>query len=109
LRWLTKNWKRPDIKTTNRTRWQRFLWTLRFEIRMAYRNHLACPKCHNIGTYKPRDEPKRYLCKWCGYYQDIARTGWARPCNKKKVWMLKPLKPAKTPMERCGRVDPWLG
>lgn len=73
------------------------------------RDRLRCPKCSKVGTWKPHEQPARWLCKWCGWYEDIRRTGWCRPCNKMRVWMLKPLSPAKTPQERCGRVDPWRG
>ena len=84
-------------------------WMIRFEIQMERRDTLKCPKCYKIGTWKPRDEPKRYLCKWCGFYEDMNRLGWARPCAKQKVLMLYPLMAQKTPSQRCGNFDPLGG
>lgn len=53
-----------------------FLWGLtRF---IGLRSRLRCPECRAVGTWKPHSScqssdgsgevPRRWLCKWCGYY-----------------------------------------
>ena len=83
-----------------------FFCLLRF---VGLRDRLRCPICKKVGTWKPHRPPRRWLCKWCGYYEDSGRTGLARPCKKKRVWMLKPIKRGLTPAERIRKVDPWRG
>ena len=85
----------------------RLWWRVKFAALSIWPNRLACPVCHKIGTFYPHDPPPRYLCKWCGLYEDIRRVGYARPCNKMRVWMLRPIKPGLRPCERIGRLDPW--
>ena len=76
---------------------------------IGMRDRLRCPYCKKVGTWKPHSPPRRWLCKWCGLYEDIDRIGQARPCKRKKVWMLKPLSRGKTPAEMVRSIDPWRG
>lgn len=92
----------------------RALWIFRHELfvwsrLIGMRDRLRCPCCRKVGTWKPHRPPRRWLCKWCGYYVDIKGDAWAYPCSKQKVWMLKPKQKGKLPSERCGRLDPWKG
>jgi hypothetical protein len=97
----------PRIRLIKRSRLGRAWWYVRFAALSLFRGRLQCPFCRKTGTWNPHDIPPRLLCKWCGLYEDIRRTGWCRPCTKQRVWMLKPLKPGKLPPERVGRIDPW--
>lgn len=99
----------PHIRRVKRGRLARLgwlLWHALFTLE-PWRGRLECPHCHKVGTWRAHDAPPRWLCKWCGLYRDIRRTGWCRPCVKQRVWMLKPLRPGKLPYERIGRLDPW--
>ncbi len=93
----------------------RFWWSVKHELfclswLVGIRDRLRCPACGKVGTWKPHRQPRRWLCKWCGTYNDKeGRYGRCAPCKKKKVWMLEPKRRGKTPLERCRRVDPWRG
>lgn len=56
--------------------------------RLGLRNHLHCPKCRAVGTYKPYllihvngvlTHRARWLCKYCGYFK-LAATGEEKQC-----------------------------
>ena len=96
------------------TQSSRWLWNVHHEIfcllRFIFmRDRLRCPSCRKVGTWKPHKYPRRWLCKWCGWYRDINGDNFAWPCRIKKVWMLKPRKKGKTPADMVRRVDPWKG
>ena len=92
----------------------RIWWKIKHEFfiqirHLGLRDRLRCPHCRKIGTRKPHRPPRRWLCKWCGQYEDIGRRGIARPCAKKRVWMLKPKKKGRLPSERIKNLNPWVG
>src|SRR3972149_8393302 len=92
----------------------RILWIVKHEIfclsRFLFiRDRLRCPVCKKVGTWKPHRPPRRWLCKWCGYYVDIRGDAWTYPCAEKRVWMLRPKKKRRTPRERMRTPDPWAG
>ena len=105
---------RAGIKKVKRSVLGQLLWEFNHALFCSIlpfqmRDRLRCPKCEKVGTWKPHEPPRRWLCKWCGWYEDIARTGWCRPCLRKRVWMLCPLSPGKLPHEKMSRIDPWRG
>ena len=60
-----------------------FFDTLRF---VGLRDRLRCPSCKAVGTWKPHGgwfdredvrKVRRWLCKWCGFYEGPERTNQA--------------------------------
>lgn len=91
--------------------WRLWRWVFlhAFWSQPLWRDRLRCPICKKVGTFKPHHDPLRWLCKWCGYFEDPDRIGIAFPCLKKKVWMLKPIERGHLPKHLVGDLDPWRG
>ena len=77
-----------------------FRWLVRFwffyEIgrRLGFASRLRCPACAAVGTFKPfgnywldRDV-RRWLCKWCGYYDGTDGIFWAAMDREVGTWIL---------------------
>jgi hypothetical protein len=84
---------------------------------VGLRNRLRCPHCKSIGTWKPhggwldypaRGPRRRWLCKWCGWYENSETWDLAWPDSEKKVWVRKGT-PEPTPKILVGELDPWRG
>jgi hypothetical protein len=89
------------------------------------RDRLRCPWCHAVGTWKPHgtlwerrlgDRPvRRWMCKWCGYYNGPEPERWCSPGGTSGVWEIRDASPGQlhTPRwvveEELGRVNPWHG
>jgi hypothetical protein len=81
------------------------------------RDRLRCPRCKAVGTWKPHggwlDYPdkgprRRWLCKWCGWYENSEGWDLAWPSSTRKVWVRKG-DPEPTPSEIIEDLDPWRG
>jgi len=89
------------------------------------RDRLRCPNCFKIGTWKPHggwldseDEcpVRRWLCKWCGYYQSAQRFDWCEvgdTCWEFAKWpeTVWPVTRRRTPENLLieHQIDPWRG
>lgn len=57
------------------------------------RGRLRCPSCAVVGTWKPygywwKDRNvKRWLCKWCGYYEGVDGRKWCVMDKDKGCWV----------------------
>ena len=72
-----------------------FRWLLRFWFCTRFRRgKMACPACGAGGTFKPFgghwiDRPvRRWLCKWCGFYDGVDGRFWAVVDRKRGCWVL---------------------
>lgn len=114
---------------TRRERWRLFApvheaWFLTYYI--GVRDRLRCPQCRAVGTWKPHgsqierhfygDIPvRRWLCKWCGYYNGPLGRVVAYPDPASRVWTLpepgveRSPTPAQVVSEHMGKTWPWLG
>lgn len=63
------------------------------------RSRLRCPHCRRVGTFKPhgsifdrvqgdRRAVRRWLCKWCGYYQGPEGIRQAAINTREREWQL---------------------
>lgn len=103
-------------------RMMRWFWLIDFTTRLlGIRNHLRCPRCRAIGTWKPHGgwferhadyHVPRYLCKWCGlYFRSDLPDCFGEAHLGGKVWEEGE---GDTPMSlalksECGAYDPWAG
>ena len=87
---------------------------------LGIRNRLRCPHCHAIGTWKPHGgwidvalgdlASRRWLCKWCGFYQSTSRTCMCFPSNMFSAWSLPEATDlSKTPQQLSYPWFPWRG
>ena len=91
---------------------------------LGMRARLRCPNCRAVGTYKPHGGAfdrldvkgtRRWLCKWCGFYEDAGRRALARPSTERGCWVLPEdtgapdPTPAHVVAARLGSVWPWRG
>lgn len=65
--------------------------------RMSRRGHTPCPACGTLGTWKPfglfswQDRlVRRWLCKWCGFYDGTDGRFWAYMDAEAGTWVLAP-------------------
>ena len=83
---------------------------------VGMRDRLRCPRCSAVGTWKPHggwldreDDRKvrRWMCKWCGYYQGPEWT--TRVTLGERCWELCLDGKPDTPMIRSAGANPWRG
>ena len=86
---------------------------------LGLRDRLRCPICRAVGTWKPHggwldfedERPvRRWLCKWCGYYED--KQDWGQARIGKTSWVCCPKEwrnTTPTPRNKCKPWDPWKG
>lgn len=94
-------------------------WLLKFQFFYRFRRRLVCPSCGAVGTWKPygmywRDiDKRRWLCKWCGYYDAVDGQGWCVISKKQTSWVQADSEPDNsfTPQKVAekGRWNPWAG
>jgi len=60
------------------------------------RDRLRCPYCARVGTWKPHPRGlanpgpcRRWLCKWCGYYDGEDGLSFGLFDTEKGVWVLR--------------------
>lgn len=113
----------------------RVRWRLLFPVHAFWnslfglRGRLRCPHCGATGTWAPHggfwdrvrsgDRPvRRWLCKWCGYYNGPEGELFGFPDKERGVWSLPrpyypeaPEEPGPTPADAfasvMGRTWPW--
>lgn len=70
---------------------------LRVGLLLGFRDRLRCPQCGAVGTWKPyggsisrkhgdRRWCKRWLCKWCGFYEGRDGIDWAQVDEETGAW-----------------------
>lgn len=106
--------KMPPIMSFHDHPW---LWLIKHRIfRRFLRGRLRCPCCGAVGTWKPfgfiwqdRDV-RRWLCKWCGFYDGTDGRYWCAINPKIGAWD-KRGPGMRTPQEigRQEGFNPWAG
>ena len=90
---------------------------------IGLRDRLRCPNCFSVGTWKPHggwldfedERPvRRWLCKWCGFYQDAKGYNWCEA--RKTCWEIFESCPTPPPRRNTpqnllleSQINPWKG
>ena len=100
--------------------WYHTFWCLTKYVGM--RDRLRCPKCKKVGTWKPHGgieqpgTPRRWLCKWCGYYEQ--KDWFGEHCtisNEEGCWVTPDIPSGITTPQRAmtttmiPKANPWAG
>ncbi len=94
---------------------------------VGLRDRLRCPQCSSVGTWKPHgawwdqrrygDRPaRRWMCKFCGYYNGPEGTVTAWPDPEAGCWALphpetgeRGPTPYESLRDHLGHAWPWYG
>ena len=93
---------------------------------LGLRARLRCPECKAVGTWKPHGtiearlrhediKVRRWLCKWCGYYNGPRGSTRCYPDQESGVWALPDTgsglgrTPAEVIREHLSKTWPWRG
>lgn len=108
--------KMPPMMTFHRHPW---LWLIKHRVfRSFLRGRLRCPACGVVGTWKPygywwRDrDVRRWLCKWCGFYDGTDGRFWCGINEDVGAWAKMEEKPGMKTPEQIARdmgFNPWAG
>ena len=99
--------------------WYLLRWT-------GLRDRLRCPDCGAVGTWKPHGSVlarrldgdisvRRWLCKWCGFYQSAEQQTYCYPDQESGAWSLPDSgsgvgdTPAAVIRDHLGKTWPWRG
>jgi uncharacterized protein CbrC (UPF0167 family) len=107
--------KMPPLSTFSEHPW---FWLLKHRVFYKFRRgKLRCPCCGTVGTWKPyglywRDrEVRRWLCKWCGFYDGTDGRFWCGADKTQGCWVKREKQEQTTPEEimREAGLNPWAG
>lgn len=96
--------KMPPIPTFHDHPWR---WLIAWRWYYKRRTRLICPCCSVVGTWKPyggwwRDRNvKRWLCKWCGFYDGVDGRYWCYIDKTQGCWVGWP----EPPEEAVSRIN----
>lgn len=95
-----------------------FRWLLKWMLLYRWRRRHTCPACGAVGTWKPygrwwKDRDcKRWLCKWCGFYDGVDERTWCVIDKAQGCWVKAESCPQGTTPQRealVGGWNPWAG
>lgn len=71
-----------------------YWWLVKHWVGYRFRGWVRCPACKARGAYKAYGlwsgdrQVRRWLCKWCGYYDAVDGRFWAVMDRIKGTWVL---------------------
>lgn len=94
-----------------------WFWLVKHAFGRWFRAHRACPNCGSMGTWKAygywwKDrDVRRWLCKWCGFYDGVDGRYWCAISTKIGAWAKREEADMQTPEEfaREKGFNPWVG